>query len=56
MNHEVSVVIVISQTFKFEKRVQYKSQSFRPRVRFRGKYDDRRLQNKERINVLFVMI
>ena len=25
-------------------------------MRFCGKYDDRRLQNKERINVLFVMI
>jgi len=62
MNKEVSVVLVISKTFKFEKRSQYKSQSSRPRAIFAGKYedrgkmcDDRRLQRKERINVLFVM-
>ena len=55
MNKEVSVVLVISKTFKFEKRLQYKSQSSRPRAIFVGKYEDRRLQSKERINVLFVM-
>jgi len=51
MNNEVSVVIVISKTFKFEKRSQYKSQSFRPCVFFAGKYEDRRLQSKESMNV-----
>jgi len=55
VNKEVSVVLVISKTFKFGKRSQYKSQSSRPRAIFAGKYDDRRLQSKERINVLFVM-
>ena len=55
MNKEVSVVLVISKTFKFEKQSQYKSQSSQPRAIFVGKYDDRRLQSKERINVLFVM-
>ena len=61
MNKEVSVVLVKSKTFKFEKRSQYKSQSSRPCAIFAGKYaiagkyDDRRLQSKERINVLFVM-
>ena len=34
MNNEVFVVIVISKTFKFEKRSQYKSQSFRPSAFF----------------------
>ena len=61
MNNEDSVVIVIS---KSENRSQYKSQSFRPRVFFAGKYEDRgkkmriagkyenrRLQSKKRINV-----
>jgi len=56
MNNEVSVVIVISKTFKFEKRSQYKSQLSRPCAVFAGKYEDRRLQSKESINVLFVMI
>ena len=61
MDKEVSVVLVISKTFKFKKRSQHKSQSSRPWAFFagkyedRGKYDDRRLQSKERINVLFVM-
>jgi len=55
VNKEVSVVLVISKTFKFEKRLQYKSQSSRPSAIFAGKYEDRRLQSKERINVLFVM-
>jgi len=41
MNNEVSVVIVISETFKFEKRLQYKSQSFWPHALFAGKHDDR---------------
>jgi len=54
MNNEVSV-IAISKTFKFKKRTQYKSQSFRPCVFFAGKYEDRPLQSKERINVQFVM-
>ena len=54
MNHEVSVVIVIAKTFKLS-RSQYKPQSFRPRAFVAEKYDERRLQNKERINVLFVM-
>ena len=54
MNNEVSVVIVIGKTFKFS-RSQYKPQSFRPRAFVAVKYDERRLQNKERINVLFVM-
>jgi len=54
--NEVSVVTVISKTFRFEKRLQYYFQSFRPRVLFCGKYDDGCLQNKQRINVLFVMI
>jgi len=35
--------------------LQYKSQSLRPGAFFAGKYDDRRFQSKERINVLFVM-
>jgi len=30
MNNKVSVVLVISKTLKFEKRSQYKAQSFRP--------------------------
>ena len=61
MNKEVSVVLVMSKTFKFEKRSQYKSQSsdhvrfLRENMTIAGKYDDRRLQSKERINVLFVM-
>jgi len=38
MNNEDSVVIVIS---KSENRSQYKSQSFRPRAFFAGKYEDR---------------
>jgi len=38
MNNEVSVIIVISKTFKFEKQSQYNSQFFRPRA---GKYEDR---------------
>jgi len=44
---KVSVVIVISKTFKFEKRSQYYSViSFvRPRAFYAGKYGDRRLQN-----------
>jgi len=61
VNNEVSVVLATSKTFKFEKRSQYKSQSF-DHVRFScenitivGKYEDYRLQSKERINVLFVM-
>ena len=55
--NKVSVVIVISKTFKFEKRSQYLSHFFRPRAGFfAGKYDYRRLQNEERINVLFAMI
>jgi len=41
MNNEVSLVIVIYKTCKFEKRSQYKSQSFWPRAFFAGKYDDR---------------
>ena len=49
--NKVSVVIVISKTFKFEKRSQYKSNYFFPprAVFLRGKYDARRLQNKERM-------
>ena len=55
---KVSVVIVIYKTFKFGKRSQYYSviSFFLPRAFYAGKYDDRRLQNKERINVLFAMI
>jgi len=40
MNNEGSVVL--SKMFKFEKRSQYKSQYFRPRAFFAGKYDNRR--------------
>ena len=47
MNNKVSVVLVISKTFKFEKRSQYKSQPFRPCAFFAGKYEDRRLQVKK---------
>jgi len=55
MNNEGSVVI--SKMFKFEKRSQYKSQYFRPpaflqeNMTIAGKYDNRHLQSKERINV-----
>jgi len=55
MNNKVSVVIATSKTFKFKKRSQYKSQSYRPCAFFAGKYEDRRLQSKESINVQFVM-
>ena len=52
MNNEVSVVIVISKTFKFEKQ----SQGFLwENMTIAGSYKDRRLQSKERINVQFVM-
>jgi len=52
VNNEVSVVLAISKTFKFEKRSQY---NLPDHVRFfAGKYEDRCLQSKERINVLFV--
>ena len=37
----IDYYIVISKTFKFEKRSQYKFQYFRPRAFFAGKYDDR---------------
>ena len=47
----ISLVIVISKMFKFEKRLQYESQSFRPCAFFAGKYEAWRLQIKERINV-----
>jgi len=36
MNNKVSIVIVISQTFRFKNWSQYKSQSFRPSAIFAG--------------------
>ena len=41
VNNEVSVVLVIYKTFKFEKLSQYKSKFSQPRAFFVGKYEDR---------------
>jgi len=55
MNNEGSVVI--SKMFKFEKdrsinlNISHHVQFLRENMTIEGKYDDRRLQSKERINV-----
>ena len=54
--NEVSVVIVISNTLSLRNDCNINPILSDNVCVFAGKYDNRGLQNKERLNVLFVMI